>query len=270
MLKLAGNNPTKLVIEGLTKRFDKNVVIEKLTLEISFDERVVVIGPSGSGKSTLLRCVMGLEEIDAGIIRFGDQTYIEARKGGTYINKALQRRMGMVFQHYTLFPHMSVLANLTLAPIKVRREDRKAAVARARDLLQRLGLGDRGESYPAHLSGGQKQRAAIARALLLEPKLMLFDEVTSALDPELVAEVLDVMLRLAARDMGMLIITHEMDFARRIASRVVFIDQGRIVEQAPPDILFSHPKEKRTVKFLSHFFSSGMHRPPIDGIPVRQ
>jgi polar amino acid transport system ATP-binding protein len=130
MLKLAGNNPTKLVIEGLTKRFDKNVVIEKLTLEISFDERVVVIGPSGSGKSTLLRCVMGLEEIDAGIIRFGDQTYIEARKGGTYINKALQRRMGMVFQHYTLFPHMSVLANLTLAPIKVRREDRKAAVAR--------------------------------------------------------------------------------------------------------------------------------------------
>ena len=148
-------------------------------------------------------------------VSFGSamETYIEARKGGTYINKALQRRMGMVFQHYTLFPHMSVLANLTLAPIKVRREDRKAAVARARDLLQRLGLGDRGESYPAHLSGGQKQRAAIARALLLEPKLMLFDEVTSALDPELVAEVLDVMLRLAARDMGMLIITHEMDFA---------------------------------------------------------
>jgi polar amino acid transport system ATP-binding protein len=256
----------RLSISGLTKAFGERTVLDNLSLEIGLDERVVVLGPSGSGKSTLIRCIMGLENIDAGSIRFNDKTYIEARRRRTFVDKTLQRQVGMVFQHYTLFPHLSVMDNLILAPVRVRGEARTSAIARATELLNRLGLGDKLDAYPARLSGGQKQRAAIARALLLEPRVMLFDEVTSALDPELVAEVLDVMLALAERDMGMVIITHEMDFARRVASRVVFIDQGRIVEQAPPAEFFSAPREERTARFLSHFFSSGMHRAPAGAV----
>jgi polar amino acid transport system ATP-binding protein len=261
--KLEGDSkpdPLEFVcVDGLTKRFGDNLVLDSLSLRFGPNERIVVIGPSGSGKTTLLRCLMGLEEIDSGKITFCDEIYIENKNGKTFVDKKIQRRVGMVFQHYTLFPHMTVLANLTLAPIRVRRQSEEAAIQRAANLLKRLGLSDKAKSYPGTLSGGQKQRVAIARALMLEPKLMLFDEITSALDPELVGEVLEVMLQLAQRDMGMVIITHEMAFAQQIASRVIFIDRGVVVEEGHPRQLLSSPTEARTRKFLSHFFDSALY-----------
>jgi polar amino acid transport system ATP-binding protein len=245
-----------LRIEALDKYFGQLHVLRALDLDLADNERLVVIGPSGGGKSTLLRCVMGLEEIDYGRIAFAGELYVEARPGRrrrTFVDKRIQLQVGMVFQHYTLFPHLSVIENLVLAPVLVRRQRRAEAVAAGRALLERLNLLDKADAYPNRLSGGQKQRVAIARALMMEPRLMLFDEITSALDPELVKEVLSVMLQLADQNMAMLIVTHEMDFARKIASRVAFIDQGRIVEQGPPERIFTEPAEARTRDFLDHF-----------------
>jgi polar amino acid transport system ATP-binding protein len=246
-----------LRIERLDKRFGQLQVLRALDLDLAENERLVVIGPSGGGKSTLLRCVMGLEAIDGGRIVFDGEVYIEARPGArrhrTFVDKQIQLEVGMVFQHYTLFPHLSVMQNLVLAPVLVRRQRRAAAVAAGRALLERFNLLDKADEYPNRLSGGQKQRVAIARALMMEPRLMLFDEITSALDPELVKEVLTVMLRLAEQNMTMMIITHEMDFARKIATRVAFIDQGRILEQGPPERIFTAPAEARTRDFLDHF-----------------
>jgi polar amino acid transport system ATP-binding protein len=244
----------KIVIDNLNKSFDKNIhVLRNLKLEVDFRDRLVIVGPSGSGKSTLLRCIMGLEDIDSGAIYFEGQPYVVKRGKNTWVDKQIQRRIGMIFQHYTLFPHLSVIENLLLSPIQVKKMKRDMAYKQAMTLLERLNLVDKHEVYPSRLSGGQKQRVAIARALMLEPTLMLFDEVTSALDPELVTEVLEVMLQLSKQKMGMIIITHEFDFARRIASRIVFIDEGTVVEEAVPEEFFANPTNLRTKRFLSHF-----------------
>lgn len=244
----------KIVIHSLNKIFDKKLhVLKDLQLEVDLRERLVIVGPSGSGKSTLLRCIMGLEGINSGTIHFDGHPYIEQRGKNTWVDKEIQRQIGMIFQHYTLFPHLSVMENLLLAPIQVKKMKRDVAREQAAALLERFNLVDKHDVYPSKLSGGQKQRVAIARALMLDPTLMLFDEVTSALDPELVTEVLEVMLHLSEQKMGMMIITHEFDFARRIASRIVFIDEGTIVEEALPDEFFSSPRELRTKQFLNHF-----------------
>ena len=257
MPQASPGGPRRLLrIQGLDKYFGQLHVLRELDLDLAENERLVVIGPSGGGKSTLLRCVMGLEEIDRGQIAFDDQVYIEARPGArrrTFVDKRIQLKVGMVFQHYTLFPHLSVMQNLVLAPVLVRRQRKAEAVEAGRALLERFNLLDKADAYPNRLSGGQKQRVAIARALMLEPRLMLFDEITSALDPELVKEVLSVMLQLAEQNMAMMIITHEMDFARKIATRVAFIDQGKIMEQGPPERIFTAPAEARTRDFLDHF-----------------
>jgi len=245
--------PAFVELRDVYKSYGANlVVMNAMTLDMRADDRLVIIGPSGSGKSSLLRCMMGLEGIQGGEIRFQGRRYIQGGPGyaPTGIDRALQRQIGMVFQHYTLFPHLSVLANLILAPVKVGGMSRQEATERARAYLVRLGLESKLLAYPSQLSGGQKQRVAIARALMLEPKLMLFDEVTSALDPEMVIEVQNVMLQLAEQKMAMIIVTHDMHFARDIATRVVFCANGSIVEQGPPGRLFRQPKEARTREFL--------------------
>ncbi|MFJ4344431.1 amino acid ABC transporter ATP-binding protein [Pseudomonas sp. NPDC089401] len=227
------------------------VVMDGLNLDMRADDRLVIIGPSGSGKSTLLRVMMGLDDIQRGQISFQGQPYISgAGKGRARIDSQLQKQIGMVFQHYTLFPHLSVLSNLILAPVKIAGLSKAEATERARKYLARLGLESKLNAYPCQLSGGQKQRVAIARALMLEPKLMLFDEVTSALDPEMVIEVQNVMLQLAEQKMAMIIVTHDMHFARDIATRVVFCANGKVVEQGPPAQLFKSPKQPRTREFL--------------------
>jgi polar amino acid transport system ATP-binding protein len=227
------------------------VVMDGMDLEMRADDRLVIIGPSGSGKSSLLRVLMGLEGIQRGNIHFQGKPYIDGSlKHGKVMDEKLREQIGMVFQHYTLFPHLSVLGNLVLAPMKVHGMSKAEASERARTFLARLGLEEKLHSYPSQLSGGQKQRVAIARALMLEPKLMLFDEVTSALDPEMVTEVQNVMLQLAEQNMAMIIVTHDMHFARDIATRVVFCSNGKIVEQGPPEQIFKNPKEARTREFL--------------------
>jgi polar amino acid transport system ATP-binding protein len=242
-------------IEGLHKSYGGVVkVLQGLDIEMKAGDRVVVIGPSGGGKSTLLRVLMGLEQIDSGSVSFAGKPYISADGGRTAIDVKVRRSIGMVFQHYTLFPHLSVIGNLILAPMKVRGEKRAAAEERAMALLTRFGLAQKARSYPAQLSGGQKQRVAIARALMLDPKLMLFDEVTSALDPELVAEVEQVILQLAQQQMPMVIVTHDMWFARNIASRVIFCAGGVVVEDGPPEQVLGSPKEERTREFIERVF----------------
>ncbi|MFJ4443279.1 amino acid ABC transporter ATP-binding protein [Pseudomonas sp. NPDC089422] len=227
------------------------VVMDGLNLDMRADDRLVIIGPSGSGKSTLLRVMMGLDDIQRGQINFQGQPYITgAGKDRPRIDTRLQKQIGMVFQHYTLFPHLSVLSNLILAPVKIAGLSKAEATERARKYLARLGLESKLNAYPSQLSGGQKQRVAIARALMLEPKLMLFDEVTSALDPEMVIEVQNVMLQLAEQKMAMIIVTHDMHFARDIATRVVFCANGKVVEQGPPSQMFKSPKQPRTREFL--------------------
>ncbi|MEK8025942.1 amino acid ABC transporter ATP-binding protein [Ideonella sp. BYS139W] len=227
------------------------VVMDRLSLDMRADDRLVMIGPSGSGKSSLLRVMMGLESIQGGHISFQGKPYISPEgQGGKQIDAPLQKQIGMVFQHYTLFPHLSVLGNLILAPMKVRGLGKAEATERARMYLARLGLENKLHAWPSQLSGGQKQRVAIARALMLEPSLMLFDEVTSALDPEMVIEVQNVMLQLAEQKMAMIIVTHDMHFARDIATRVVFCTAGKVVEQGPPAQIFKCPKEARTREFL--------------------
>lgn len=229
-------------------------VLRGLDIEMKPGERVVVIGPSGGGKSTLLRVVMGLEEIQGGAISFAGKPYISAQNGKTKIDTEVRKKIGMVFQHYTLFPHLSVMQNLTLAPCKVNGESRAKATERGHAILARFGLDAKADAYPSQLSGGQKQRVAIARALMLDPQLMLFDEVTSALDPELVAEVEQVILDLAGQGMPMMMVTHDMWFARNVASRVIFCAGGVVVEDGPPEQVLGNPKEARTREFIERVF----------------
>ena len=233
-------------IKNLKKDFDDLHVLRGIDLEIAEREVVVIIGPSGSGKSTLLRCINFLEEPTEGTIEVDG---IELNSADN-ISK-VREEVGMVFQRFNLFPHMTVLDNITLAPMKVRGIAREKAEMTAQDLLDRVGLGDKAAAYPNQLSGGQQQRVAIARALAMTPKVMLFDEPTSALDPEMVGEVLDVMQKLAESGMTMVIVTHEMGFAREVGTRLLFVDGGYIVEQGKPKEVFEHPKEERTKLFLS-------------------
>ena len=244
-----------LCITDLHKGYGPHIkVLRGLNIEMKPGERVVVIGPSGGGKSTLLRVVMGLEEIQQGAVTFAGQPYIRAEGRKTRIDTEQRKKIGMVFQHYTLFPHLSILQNLTLAPRKVNGEAKASAETRARAILARFGLEAKAEAYPSQLSGGQKQRVAIARALMLDPQLMLFDEVTSALDPELVAEVEAVILQLASQGMPMMMVTHDMWFARNVASRVIFCAGGVVVEDGPPEQVLGNPKEERTREFIDRVF----------------
>lgn len=233
-------------IKGLKKSFGNLHVLKGIDLHIDEREVVVIIGPSGSGKSTLLRCINFLEEPTGGTITV-DGIPMDSDEN---INK-VREEVGMVFQRFNLFPHMTVLDNITLAPMKVRKIARSKAEQTAQDLLDRVGLGDKAGAYPNQLSGGQQQRVAIARALAMHPKVMLFDEPTSALDPEMVGEVLDVMQRLAESGMTMIIVTHEMGFAREVGTRLLFVDGGYIIEDGNPKSVFEHPKEERTRAFLS-------------------
>ncbi|WP_166418340.1 amino acid ABC transporter ATP-binding protein [Cochlodiniinecator piscidefendens] len=238
-------------INGLVKRYGALSIFEGFDLKMEATDRLVLIGPSGCGKSTLLRCMMGLEDIAGGQISLGGKEYIEGAEAGKMrIDAKIQKDVGMVFQHYTLFPHLSVLGNLCLAPTRSRGMKKAIARDKAMELLQRFGLADRADFYPSQLSGGQKQRVAIARALMLDPKLMLFDEVTSALDPELVNEVENTMQDLANAGMPMMIVTHDMHFARNIATKVVFQERGKVIEAAAPDELFGNPQQERTRDFL--------------------
>ncbi len=242
-----------LELEGIHKSFGKLEVLRGIDLTLAEHEVVCLIGASGSGKSTLLRCVNVLEPIDAGRIAVAGED-VTAR--GVDVNR-IRREIGIVFQSFNLFPHMSVLENVTLAPRKARRLSRSAANAEADALLARFGLADKRDEYPDRLSGGQQQRVAIVRALAMQPKLLLLDEITSALDPELVAEVLDVIRELAAGGMTMLIATHEMSFARDVAHRVCFLDAGQILEQGPPEAIFGSPREERTQQFLQRIVAAG-------------
>jgi polar amino acid transport system ATP-binding protein len=240
-------------LERIHKSFGEHEVLRGIDLELDDHEVVCLIGASGSGKSTLLRCVNLLEPLDSGRIFLGDE---EITRRGVDVN-AVRRRIGIVFQAYNLFPHMTVLRNVTLAPRDVLKLSREEAESRGLELLARFGLEGRRDDYPERLSGGQQQRVAIVRALAMRPQLMLLDEVTSALDPELVAEVLEVIRELAAGGMTMLIATHEMSFARDIANRVCFLDDGRILEQGPPNEILQHPREPRTRQFLERIIEAG-------------
>jgi len=246
-------NAVALEVKGLHKSFGKLEVLRGIDLEVDEHQVVCLIGASGSGKSTLLRCINLLEPVQAGrIVVAGDE--ITARNVDV---DAIRRRIGIVFQSFNLFPHMTVLENVTLGPRKALKQPRRAAEAEAVALLERFGLADKRDEYPDRLSGGQQQRVAIVRALAMKPELVLLDEVTSALDPELVAEVLDVIRELAAGGMTMVIATHEMGFARDIASRVCFLEAGVILEQGPPEQIFSAPREERTRQFLQRIVDAG-------------
>ena len=236
-----------IAVEHLTKRFGKNLVLDDISETIEQGEKVVIIGPSGSGKSTFLRCMNLLETPTSGTISF-EGTVINDRK--TDIN-AIRRQMGMVFQHFNLFPNMTIRKNITLAPVKTKLMGQEEADALALSLLKRVNLEDKADAYPNQLSGGQKQRIAIVRALAMKPKVMLFDEPTSALDPEMVGEVLEVMKELADEGMTMVVVTHEMGFAREVGTRVLFMDGGHILEQNTPKEFFDHPQNARTQLFLS-------------------
>ncbi|MFW3614760.1 amino acid ABC transporter ATP-binding protein [Billgrantia antri] len=237
-------------MDKVNKHFGELHVLKDIDLAIASGEVVVVIGASGSGKSTLIRCINGLEEFQAGHIEVDGNELLPEGKSGRALQK-IRTEVGMVFQQFNLFPHLSVLDNVTLAPMKVRGWSRADATETAYRLLERVGIADQADKYPSQLSGGQQQRVALARALAMEPRLMLFDEPTSALDPEMIGEVLDAMRELAREGMTMIIVTHEMGFAREVADRVVFIDRGEIVEQAAPVTLFDSPQQERTRSFLS-------------------
>ena len=242
-----------LVLEGIRKSFGPNEVLKGIDLSVARHEVVCLIGASGSGKSTLLRCTNLVEPIDAGRVVVEGE---EITAAGVNADR-VRRKIGIVYQSFNLFPHMTVLRNITLAPREALGMDRKTAENHAVSLLQRFGLADRGDEYPDRLSGGQQQRVAIVRALAMRPSVMLLDEVTSALDPELVAEVLSVVRELAREGMTMLIATHEMGFARDIADRVCFLEEGRILEQGPPERIFSSPENPRTARFLRRIIEAG-------------
>ena len=233
-------------LRDVRKSFGDNVVLEDVDLEIGRGEAVVVAGPSGSGKSTMLRCINGLESIDSGEIRFDGAPL--PRRGKDL--QAIRAQIGMVFQQFNLFPHLSVIDNVMIGPVKARGVSQEEAKRHARELLERVGIPEKADQMPADLSGGQQQRVAIARALAMEPKLMLFDEPTSALDPEMIREVLDVMRVLAKSGMTMVVVTHEMGFAREVCDRIVFIDEGRIVEQGPPAEFFANAQSERAREFV--------------------
>lgn len=244
------NMPPILEIQNVFKNYDgKNAVLEGVSLSLNKGEVIVLIGPSGCGKSTLLRCINGLEEIQGGTVRLDGETIDYRKKDLTW----LRQRIGMVFQSYELFPHMSIIENIILAPMKVMGTDRKSAAKEALALLERVGLAHKADAYPRELSGGQKQRVAIVRVLAMHPEIMLFDEVTAALDPEMVREVLDVMLALAKGGSTMIIVTHEMQFAEAVADRVYFLDKGKIVETGSPKSFFTAPKTERARQFLNIF-----------------
>jgi glutamate transport system ATP-binding protein len=251
MERMALTGAPLVVLDGVQKHFGALHVLQDIDLTISEAEVVVVIGPSGSGKSTLCRCINRLEPIDSGTITLRGRPLPAEGKDLA----RLRADVGMVFQSFNLFSHKTVLQNVTLGPIKVRGLDPKDAERRARELLDRVGVGDQADKFPARLSGGQQQRVAIARALAMEPVLMLFDEPTSALDPEMINEVLDVMTTLAEGGMTMVVVTHEMGFARRAAHRVVFMDGGRVVEEGPPDEFFTSPRSDRARDFLAKILS---------------
>jgi polar amino acid transport system ATP-binding protein len=232
---------------GVNKWFGPLHVLKEITLSIRAGEVVVVCGPSGSGKSTLIRCINRLEPIQQGEIVVDGMGLSDPATNLT----RLRAEVGMVFQQFNLYPHMTALENITLAPIKVRGQSRAEAGRSGRDLLAKVGIPEKADNYPAQLSGGQQQRVAIARALAMQPKIMLFDEPTSALDPEMINEVLDVMVALAREGMTMVVVTHEMGFAKKVAHRIIFMDEGRIIEEGTPEAFFAHPKEERTHLFLS-------------------
>ena len=234
-------------VKNLSKSFDHNLVLDDISQHIHPGEKVVIIGPSGSGKSTFLRCLNLLEEPTAGTITFDGQVVTDPK---TDID-AVRRQMGMVFQHFNLFPNMTIRRNITLAPVRTKLMSQEEADQAAEDLLDRVGLRDRADAWPAQLSGGQKQRVAIVRALAMRPKVMLFDEPTSALDPEMVGEVLSVMKQLAKEGMTMVVVTHEMGFAREVGSRVLFMADGKVLEEGPPEDLFGEPHHPRLQDFLS-------------------
>jgi polar amino acid transport system ATP-binding protein len=243
--------------EGVHKRFGRLEVLKGITLEVMPGEVMCLLGPSGSGKSTFLRCINHLEKINSGRLSV-DGELVGYRQDGDRLHELREAEVarkraeiGMVFQHFNLFPHMTALDNVTCAPLRVKGEPRERANTRARELLERVGLADKLDAYPAQLSGGQQQRVAIARALAMEPKLMLFDEPTSALDPELVGDVLAAMQRLAREGMTMIVVTHEMGFAREVADTVVFMDAGVVVESGSPAEVFANPRDERTRAFLS-------------------
>ncbi len=238
-----------LEIRHLIKQYGNDAVLKDISLDIHQGEVVVIVGPSGCGKSTLLRCINGLEPIQAGDILLDGNVIT----GGKTQWSLIRQKIGMVFQNYDLFPHMTVIDNVLLGPTKVQGRNKQEAAEAAKKLLERVGLLDKTNSYPRQLSGGQKQRVAIVRALMMEPEMMLFDEITAALDPEMVREVLDVVLELAKGGMTMFIVTHEMQFARAIADRIVFIDSGEIVESGNPEEFFTQPKTERARKFLNIF-----------------
>jgi polar amino acid transport system ATP-binding protein len=242
-----------LEIENVHKRFGLNEVLRGIDLDVDTHEVVCLIGASGSGKSTLLRCINALEDINSGEIRLGGDR-VSGR--GVDVN-ALRKDVGIVFQSFNLFPHMTVLKNVTLAPVKVLGRPASMVEARARGLLSRIGLEDKADEYPDRLSGGQQQRVAIVRALAMEPQLLLLDEITSALDPELVAEVLNIVRQLASEGMTMVIATHEMGFAREVANKVCFLHEGVVHEEGPPEQLFSAPEQERTRAFLRSITEAG-------------
>ena len=253
---------TLIEVKDLCKHFRDGTVkaLDGVDLTICKGDVIVIIGPSGSGKSTFLRSLNLLETPTSGsvIVEGTDITKKKNAQGKKIDLDAHRRKMGMVFQHFHLFPHKTVLENLTISPILVKKADKAAAKTKAVELLERVGLADRADAYPSQLSGGQKQRVAIARALCMEPEIMLFDEPTSALDPEIVGEVLDVMKNLAQQGMTMVVVTHEMAFAKEVSDRVVFMDQGVILEQGSPKEVFGNPKEPRTREFLSRYLEDKM------------
>ena len=237
-------NSTELIVKDLKKYYGKNKVLRGIDFHLGEGERVVVLGPSGSGKSTFLRCINRMEEPTSGVIMF-DGTVITDKN----IRK-MRRNIGMVFQHFNLINNLTVMENLTLAPVKLKVMKREAAEKRARELLRHIGLPSKANAYPASLSGGQKQRIAIIRAMMLSPEVLLFDEPTSALDPESIGDVLSLIRELADRGMTIMIVTHEMSFAKEIATRIVFIDKGKIIEEGTPEEFFEHPKTARVKEFL--------------------
>ncbi len=241
------NGKVMVHVENLKKSFDKLEVLKDISIDIKEGEVVVLLGPSGSGKSTFLRCINRLEEATSGKIVVDEMDITDKH---TDINKA-REDIGMVFQHFNLFNNKNVIDNIMLAPVELKKMSKEDAKAKAMALLDRVGLSDKADAYPSQLSGGQKQRVAIARALAMNPNVILFDEPTSALDPEMVGEVLDVMKELAEGGMTMIVVTHEIGFAREVADRIVFVDGGYIVEQGTPDEVINNPKEKRTIDFLN-------------------
>lgn len=244
-----GSNEVLLEIMGLHKEYDGITALENINLSIKKGEVVVALGPSGCGKSTLLRCLNGLESIQGGDIKFRNKSLINKDVNW----QEIRQHIGMVFQSYDLFPHMTVMENILLGPIKVQKRNKFEVMEQAKQLLDRVGLLERLNSYPRQLSGGQKQRIAIVRALCMNPDIMLFDEVTASLDPEMVREVLEVILGLAKQGMTMVIVTHEMSFAQAVADKIVFIDKGSICEISEPDVFFTNPKTERAKHFLNIF-----------------